>query len=143
VFDARGSGKTHLASAIDYCLVEACILVKFSSASTLVQHLQKAKQDFRLNDPVPKLDEFAIHLRLYSLYQGKDHKMGVLFELISPRYKRHSLIITSNQSFEDWNQLFNDTVMTVTAIDRLEHHAKIIQCKGDSYRRKTLLKNGR
>jgi DNA replication protein DnaC len=53
-----------------------------------------------------------------------------LFELIAHRYERYSLIITSNQAFEDWDQLFDDTVMTVAAIDRLVHHATIIQCQG-------------
>jgi DNA replication protein DnaC len=56
------------------------------------------------------------------------------------RYERKSLVITANQSFEDWDELFDDTVMTVAAIDRLVHHAKILQCKGESYRRKTMLK---
>jgi DNA replication protein DnaC len=50
------------------------------------------------------------------------------------------LIITSNQSFEDWDALFTDTTMTVAAIDRLVHHAHIIQLTGESYRRKTAMK---
>jgi len=60
--------------------------------------------------------------------------------LIAHRYERGSLIITSNQSFEDWDQLFDDTVMTVAAIDRLVNHATNIYCEGDSYRRRTDLK---
>jgi DNA replication protein DnaC len=64
----------------------------------------------------------------------------VLFELIAHRYERHSLIITSNQSFEDWDELFIDTTMTVAAKDRLVHHAHIIQLTGESYRRKTAMK---
>ncbi len=64
----------------------------------------------------------------------------MLFELIAHRYERHSLIITSNQSFEDWDELFIDTTMTVAAIDRLVHHAHIIQLTGESYRRKTAMK---
>ena len=142
LFGASGVGKTHLASAIGYGLVEAGIRVKFSSASALVQHLQKAKQEFKLEDALIKLDKYAVLILDDIGYIRKtDHETGVLFELIAHRYERHSLIITSNQSFEDWDQLFDDTVMTVAAIDRLVHHAKIIQCKGESYRRKTLLKN--
>jgi DNA replication protein DnaC len=142
LFGASGIGKTHLASAIGCGLVEAGIRVKFSSASALVQHLQKTKQDFRLEDALLKLDKFAVLILDDIGYIRKtDHETGVPFELIAHRYERHSLIITSNQSFEDWDQLFNDTVMTVAAIDRLVHHAKLIQCKGDSYRRKTLLQN--
>ena len=63
-----------------------------------------------------------------------------LFELIAHRYERHSLIITSNQDFEHWDKLFEDTIMTVAAIDRLVHHATILQCTGESYRRKASLK---
>ena len=65
---------------------------------------------------------------------------SVLFELIAPRYDdRHNFIITSNQSFEDWDELFTDTTMTLEAIDRLVHHAHIIQLIGESYRRKTAM----
>ena len=70
-----------------------------------------------------------------------EQESSVLFELIAHRYERHSLIITSNQSFEDWDKLFDDTVMTVAAIDRLIHHATIIQCEGGSYRRKSSMQN--
>jgi len=144
LFGASGIGKTHLASAIGYGLVEAGIRVKFSSASALVQHLQKAKQEFKLEDALIKLDKYAVLILDDIGYIRKtDHETGVLFELIAHRYERYSLIITSNQSFEDWDQLFDDTVMTVAAIDRLVHHAKIIQCKGESYRRKTLLKTSK
>ncbi|MCG9764132.1 ATP-binding protein, partial [Vibrio alginolyticus] len=55
--------------------------------------------------------------------------------------ERYSLIITSNQSFEEWDELFDNTVMTVAAIDRLIHHAKILQCQGESYRRKEAQRN--
>jgi DNA replication protein DnaC len=60
--------------------------------------------------------------------------------LITHRYERGSLIITSNQSFKDWDQLFEDTLMTMAAIDKLVHHATIIHCEGDSYRCETALK---
>ncbi len=64
----------------------------------------------------------------------------MLFELIAHRYERFSLIITSNQSFEDWDVLVTDTTMTVAAIDRLVHHSHIIQLQGESYRRKAAIK---
>jgi len=141
LFGASGVGKTHLASAIGYGLIESGLRVKFSSASALVQNLQKAKQELKLEDALIKLDKYAVLILDDIGYIRKtDQETGVLFELIAHRYERHSLIITSNQSFEDWDQLFNDTVMTVAAIDRLVHHATIIQCKGESYRRKTRLK---
>ncbi|WP_350634062.1 ATP-binding protein, partial [Pseudoalteromonas sp. 2-MNA-CIBAN-0060] len=55
------------------------------------------------------------------------------------RYERHSIIITSKKSFEQWDELFEDSTMTVAAIYRLVHHSTIIHCEGDSYRRKTAL----
>ena len=67
--------------------------------------------------------------------------ISVLFELIAHRYERHSMIITSNKSFEDWDELFDDTIMTIAAIDRLVHHATIIHCEGKSYRRKMAMQN--
>ncbi|MDF4820393.1 ATP-binding protein [Vibrio parahaemolyticus] len=65
----------------------------------------------------------------------------MLFELIAHRYERYSLVITSNQSFEEWDELFDNTVMTVVAIDRLIHYAKILQCQEKSYRRKEAQQN--
>jgi DNA replication protein DnaC len=60
----------------------------------------------------------------------------VLFELIAHRYETGSLIITSNQPFSAWDQIFDDNMMTVAAIDRLVHHATIQAIKGESYRKK-------
>jgi predicted ATPase len=65
----------------------------------------------------------------------------VLFEFIAHRYESGSLIITSNQPFSHWDHIFPDTMMTVAAIDRIIHHATIIEIEGDSYRRKQSLKN--
>ena len=60
-------------------------------------------------------------------------------KLIAHRYETGSLIITSNQPFSEWDQIFQDNMMTVAAIDRLVHHASIIECKGESYRKKQSL----
>ena len=65
--------------------------------------------------------------------------LSVLFELVAHRYEQHSMVITSNQSFEYWDKLFADAMMTVAALDRLVHHATILQCEGESYRRKVAL----
>lgn len=137
LFGASGLGKTHIAAGLGYRLVEQGHRVKFMSANLLVQQLQKAKEQLKLSEVLAKLDKYAV-LILDDLgyVQKSTEETSVLFELIAHRYERFSLIITSNQSFEDWDKLFGDTVMTVAAIDRLIHHAKILQCKGESYRRK-------
>jgi DNA replication protein DnaC len=60
----------------------------------------------------------------------------VLFELIAHRYERNSIVITTNQAFNEWDSIFGDNMMTVAAIDRLVHHADIFEIEGDSYRKK-------
>ncbi|MDO9393821.1 MAG: IS21-like element helper ATPase IstB [Methylotenera sp.] len=138
VFGASGVGKTHLVSSIGYGLAEAGIRVKFMAATALVQLLQRAKAELKLTEALNRLDKYAVLIVDDIGYVRKtEQESSVLFELIAHRYERHSLIITSNQSFEDWDKLFDDTVMTVAAIDRLIHHATIIQCEGGSYRRKS------
>jgi DNA replication protein DnaC len=141
LFGASGVGKTHLASSVGYRLIEAGTRVKFYSASALVQLLQEAKTQLKLQDALNKLDKYQVLIVDDIGYVKKtEQETSVLFELIAHRYERHSLIITSNQSFEDWDELFTDTTMTVAAIDRLVHHAHIIQLIGESYRRKTAMK---
>ena len=137
LFGASGLGKTHLAAGLGYKLIEHGHRIKFMSASLMVQQLQQAKEALKLSEALMKLDKFSVLiLDDIGYVQKTSEETSVLFELIAHRYERYSLIITSNQSFEDWDQLFDNTVMTVAAIDRLIHHAKILQCKGESYRRK-------
>jgi DNA replication protein DnaC len=137
LFGPSGVGKTHLACAIAFGLIDAGVRVKFLKATDLVQTLQRAKEELKLTEALIRLDKFDMLIVDDLGYVRKtEQESSVLFELIAHRYERHGLIITSNQSFEDWDQLFDDTVMTVAAIDRLVHHATIIQCEGESYRRK-------
>ena len=142
LFGASGLGKTHIASSIGYGLVEQGHRVKFIAALALVQQLQLAKQSFKLQDELIKLDKYSLLIVDDVGYVRKtEQETSVLFELITHRYERHSLIITSNKSFEDWDELFDDTTMTIAAIDRLVHHATIIHCEGESYRRKAAMQN--
>ena len=77
-------------------------------------------------------------------YARKDQaETSVLFELISARYERRSLLVTSNRPFGDWNDVFPDPAMTVAAIDRLVHHATIFELNVESYRRRTALSRQR
>ena len=137
LFGASGIGKTHLASSTGYGLIEAGIRVKFVAATALVQSLQRAKEALRLSDALARLDKYDVLIIDDLGYVRKtEQESSVLFELIAHRYERLSLVITSNQDFEHWDKLFEDTIMTVAAIDRLVHHATILQCMGESYRRK-------
>jgi DNA replication protein DnaC len=67
----------------------------------------------------------------------------VLFELISARYERRSLLITANQPFGEWGKIFPDPAMTVAVVDRLVHHATIFEMNVESYRRRTALERKR
>lgn len=140
LFGASGLGKTHLAAGMGYALIEADIRVKFSSAGTLVQELQKARSELKLAEALVRLDKYAVLIVDDIGYVKKDEQeTQVLFELIAHRYETGSMIITSNQPFSAWDRIFDDTMMTVAAIDRLVHHAHILELSGESYRKRASL----
>ena len=137
IFGPSGVGKTHLASAISCRLIEKGMRALFASTTMLVQKLQQARRDYKLNDYLNKLSLFNLLILDDIGYVKKDEaETSVLFELIAQRYENRSLIITSNQSFKEWDQVFPDNVMAVAAIDRLVHHATIINITDESYRQR-------
>ena len=104
--------------------------------------LQKAKQDLELIDALSKLDKFQLLIIDDIGYVKKsERETQVLFELIAHRYESGSLIITANQPFSEWDSIFSDSMMTVAAIDRIVHHATIIQCNDESFRKKCAFEN--
>lgn len=140
VFGPSGVGKSHLAAAIGYALVEKSIKVFFTSTTKLVQVLQSARRDYRLPAELAKLDRYDVIILDDIGYVRKDEgETHVLFELIAQRYESGSIIITSNQPFSEWDSIFATNSMTVAAIDRLIHHATILEMQSDSYRRKSAL----
>ena len=133
-----GVGKTHLAAAIAYGLLEQGISVLFSSTTLLVQALQQAKAELTLKKALERLARFQLLILDDIGYVKKsDQETSVLFELIAHRYEYGSLLITANQPFGDWGDLFPDKIMAVAAIDRIVHHATIIKIEGESYRAAT------
>ncbi len=74
-----------------------------------------------------------------SYAQKSQAETSVLFELIAARYERRSLLITANQPFDAWESVFPDKAMTVAAIDRLVHHAVIVEMNVESYRRRAAI----
>ena len=136
IFGPSGVGKTHLASAIAYRLIEQGIRVLFSQTTTLVQQLQKAHNQYCLPEAIAKLSRIdLLILDDIGYVKRTEAETNVLFELIAARYESQSMIITSNQPFSQWDQIFTDSVMAVAAIDRLVHHATIINAEGESYRK--------
>jgi len=136
-FGPSGVGKTHLASAIGHSLIEEGVRVKFFATIALVQKLQKARNELRLEEEMCKLDKYEVIILDDIGYVRKStDETHVLFELISYRYETKSMIITSNQPFSQWEHIFSDSTMTVAAIDRLVHHSQIIDIKAGSYRKR-------
>jgi DNA replication protein DnaC len=144
LFGPPGGGKSHLASAIGLALVENGWKVLFTRTTDLVQKLQVARRELALEAAVARLDRFDLLILDDLAYVTKDQaETSVLFELISARYERRSILITANQPFGDWGKVFPDPAMTLAAIDRLVHHATIFEMNVDSYRRRVALERKR
>ena len=136
-----GTGKTHIAAALAANLIDAGVRVKLFSAIALVQLLQQAKQALELQAAMTRLDKYRVLIIDDIGYVKKtEAETSVLFELIAHRYESGSLIITANQPFSAWDQIFPDSMMTVAAIDRLIHHAHLLELEGDSYRKQQQLR---
>lgn len=143
LFGPPGCGKTHVAAAIGRTLIENGYRVLFSRTTDLVQRLQVARQALQLEAAVAKLDKYDLLVLDDLSYVHKDQaETSVLFELISARYERRSMLITANQPFGDWNKVFPDPAMTVAAIDRLVHHSTIFEMNVESYRRRSAVARG-
>lgn len=141
IFGPSGVGKTHLAQAIGLALIENGVRVMFVRTTELVQKLQQAKVQLALPSALKKLDKYdCLIMDDFGYVQRDNQETNVLFELISERYERKSIILTSNQPFGEWDKIFQDKVMAVAAIDRLVHNATILQINVESFRKNNALK---
>ena len=140
LFGPPGGGKSHLSSGIGLALIEKGWRVLFVRTSDLVQKLQVARRELALENAINRLDRFDLLILDDLAYVAKDQaETSVLFELISARYERRSLLITANQPFGEWNRVFPDPAMTLAAVDRLVHHATIFEMNVESYRRRAAI----
>ena len=118
-------------------LIQNGYRILFTRTTDLVQKLQQARRDLALESAIAKLDKFHLLILDDITYVTKDQaETSVLFELISARYERRSMLITANQPFGASNTIFPDPDMTLAAVDRLVHHATIFEMNVESYRRK-------
>lgn len=130
-----GVGKTHLAIALGRAAIEAGYSVLFTTAPALVAALAKAHAEGRLDERLgfyakPKLliiDELG-----YLPFET--NAAHLFFQLVSRRYERGSLLITSNRSVGEWGTVFADPVVATAILDRLLHHSQVVTIRGDSYR---------
>ena len=140
LFGPPGTGKSHLAAALGFALVENSWRVLFTRTTDLVQRLQIARRELTLESAIAKLDKYHLLILDDLAYVTKDQaETSVLFELIGARYERRSLLVTANQPFGEWGKIFPDQAMTLAVVDRLVHHATIFEMNVESYRRRTAL----
>lgn len=134
-FGLPGRGKSHLLTAIGHELVQRGYSVLFVPTFKLVQRLLQAKRDLTLEIAMRRLDRFdAVFLDDLGYTQQSRDEMEVLFHFLAERYERRSVMITSNLVFSQWDRIFKDAMTTAAAIDRLVHHATILELTGRSYR---------
>ncbi len=142
-FGLPGRGKTHLVCAISRELILRGHRVLFTPTYALVQRLLAAKRDLCLEKELAALDAFAaVILDDLGYVQQSREEMEVLFTFLAERYERKSVIITSNLVFSEWDRIFKDPMTTAAAIDRLVHHAVIVDLTGKSVRAEAAQKRG-
>ena len=132
-----GVGKTHLAISLGVKACEGKYPVLFFTANELIQRLMGSLADRTLDQelrgltrcPLIIVDEIG-YLPIEQL------GASLFFQFITSRYEKGSIILTSNKSFSNWGQIFTDTVLATAILDRLLHHANVINIKGESYRLK-------
>ena len=138
-----GVGKTHLAVAIGREAINAGYTVLFVPAPTLVAQLAKAHADGRLDERLlhfskPKLlivDELG-----YLPFEPD--AAHLFFQLVSRRYERGSILVTSNRAVGEWGAVFSDPVVATAILDRLLHHSHVVTIRGDSYRLREKRRSG-
>jgi DNA replication protein DnaC len=130
-----GTGKSHLAIAVG---IRACLAgqrVAFATATEWVARLGDAKRQGKLEAELRRLSFVPLVVVDEVGYIPFDPEAAnLMFSLVSARYERASLIVTSNKPFSGWGEIFGDEVVAAAMIDRLVHHAEILALKGDSYR---------
>lgn len=135
-FGLAGRGKTHLAAALGHEWIRRHQLhVLFVPAYKLVNQLLAAKRDLRLPQTIARLQRFdAVIIDDIGYVQHSREEMEVLFQFLAERYETKSVVITSNLVFSQWDQIFKDPMTTMAAVDRLVHHATILEFTGDTQR---------
>lgn len=137
---SSGTGKTHLAASIG---IEAAInrnSVYFISCQKLIEQLVKAEKENRLDKKLKLLNRYSLLIIDEIGYINFDsYSANLFFQLISLRYEKRSLIITSNKNLSKWHEVFNDPILANAILDRLLHHSEIINIVGPSYRIKDII----
>jgi DNA replication protein DnaC len=138
-----GVGKTHLAIALGVKAAEAGHRLLFQSLEQLIGRLKKAQQENRLDRQLQQFTYPKVLIIDEVGYLPLSHdEASLFFRLVARRYEKASTILTSNKSFVDWGEVFNDQVIATAILDRLLHHSTTLNIKGESYRLKEKRKAG-
>jgi DNA replication protein DnaC len=132
-----GTGKTHLAIGLGIRACQAGHRVQFATASQWVARLAEAHTAGRLQAELVRLGRYPLLvIDQVGYIPFEPEAANLFFQLVSARYERASLIVTSNKPFGRWGEVLGDDVVAAAMIDRLVHHAEVVALKGDSYRLK-------
>ena len=138
-----GLGKTHLATALGYAACLEGHSVLFATAIDIINHLSAAQKKAALKAELKKyLRPRLLILDEVGYLPIDQHGADLLFQVISQRYERGSIVLTTNKPFKQWPSIFNnDSTITAAVLDRLLHHAETILLEGISYRMKDQIQN--
>ena len=137
-----GVGKTHLATSIGITAAKKRYSVYFISCHDLITQLNKAHFENKLEARIKHFCRYELLIIDEIGYLPVDKQgANLFFQLIAKRYEKHSTIITTNQTFNKWGEVFSDTVLANAILDRLLHHSTVINIKGTSYRIKGKLEH--
>jgi len=132
-----GIGKTHLAVAIDMEAISKEMKTHFITISELVSQLRKVEQQEKLEKKIVFFIKSSVLIIDEIGYLNLDTQSAhYLFQVISRRYERGSIILTSNKGFGEWGEMVGVPIIATAMLDRLLHHSRIFNLKGDSYRLK-------
>jgi len=132
-----GTGKTHLAIGLSIRACQAGRRVVFATAAEWVARLAEAHAAGRLQAELVRLGRYPLLvIDEVGYIPFEAEAANLFFQLVSSRYERASVIVTSNKPFGRWGEVFGDATVAAAMIDRLVHHAEVVSLKGDSYRLK-------
>lgn len=138
-----GVGKTHLALALGVEAIRSGYRTLFVGTQSLIASLTRFHQEGRLEEKLKQLAQYKLLIIDEIGYIPIDQLgANLFFQLIFRRYEKGSMILTSNQSYANWGEIFGDPIIASAILDRVLHHATTVNIKGESYRLKEKRKSG-
>lgn len=136
-----GVGKTHIAIALAVAACRAGYSIYFTSLDDMVRNLKAAEAAGRLTSKLGSYLRPSVLVVDEVGYQPRERaEANLVFQVMSKRYEKGSIILTSNKTFSEWGQVFGDEVLATAILDRLLHHCEVVAINGPSYRLKNRLK---